>query len=310
MSAGSVDRTSPGPITPTSHPVGSSDVTAGTAPQFVDLQVHTTASDGALAPTLVVEAARAANLVAIAITDHDTVDGMAEAEEAGARCGIRIIPGVELSTHFGDDEIHLLGLHIGDTAIIRRELEALRHGRIERGQAIVESLNAHNIPVTFDAVLTEAAGGAIGRPHIARAMVAGGWVRDFREAFDKWLGQGKPAFIDKARFDIADGIALVHRAGGLAVWAHPGEDATAVRVAKLAALGLDGVEVLHPSHPPYLVQKLFSIVEAGNLVPSGGSDWHGTADGPRRLGGQLVPKVWLDWQDERVAARRTQLATG
>jgi 3',5'-nucleoside bisphosphate phosphatase len=108
----------------------------------------------------------------------------------------------------------------------------------------------------------------------------------------------------KAQFDVADGIALVHRAGGIAVWAHPGDVATPARVQRLADVGLDGVEVLHPSHPPYLSQRLFETVEKIGLVPSGGSDWHGTLEGARRLGGQLVPRVWLDWQDARVARAR------
>jgi predicted metal-dependent phosphoesterase TrpH len=107
----------------------------------------------------------------------------------------------------------------------------------------------------------------------------------------------------KDRFDVADAIALVHKAGGLAVWAHPGELATPARIDRLAKLGLDAVEVLHPSHPPYLVQRLVDHTEKAGLLPSGGSDWHGTQEGPRKLGGQLVPKVWLDWQDERLAAR-------
>ena len=141
-------------------------------------------------------------------------------------------------------------------------------------------------------------------------MIAGGFVRDFREAFDRWLGFGRPAYVDKPRFDVADGIALVHRAGGLAIWAHPGEQATAARVAKLAALGLDGVEVLHPGHPPVIAQKLFSIVEAAGLLPSGGSDWHGTHDGARRLGGQLVPMAWLERQDAALAARGSDATIG
>lgn len=279
------------------------------APQFVDLQTHTTASDGALAPALVVDAARSAGLYAIAITDHDTVDGLPEAEEAGQRLGVRIVPGVELSTHFGDDELHLLGLHLSDLESMRSALAELREGRIERARRIVETLNRSGVPVTMDAVLAEAADGAVGRPHVARAMVAGGWVRDFREAFDKWLGWNKPAYMAKAHFDVADGIALVHRAGGLAVWAHPGESATPARVGRLADVGLDGVEVLHPSHPPYLSQRLFETVEKAGLIPSGGSDWHGTLDGSRRLGGQLVPRAWLDMQDARVTARAAR-ATG
>lgn len=271
--------------------------------RFVDLQTHSTASDGALSPTAVVEAARSADLYAIALTDHDTVDGVAEATRAGAALGVRIVPGVELSTHFGDDELHLLGLHLSNTDTMQSALKEFQNGRVHRAEEIVGLLNRLSIPVTVDAVLREAGEGAVGRPHVARAMVAGGWVKDFREAFDKWLGWGRPAYVDKPRFDVADGIALVHAAGGLAVWAHPGEDATVARVDTLAAVGLDGVEVLHPSHPPYLSQKLFKLVEDAGLLPSGGSDWHGTHEGPRRLGGQLVPKVWLDWQDAAVASR-------
>jgi 3',5'-nucleoside bisphosphate phosphatase len=275
----------------------------GESALFVDLQVHSTASDGALSPTKVVEAARDAKLFAIALTDHDTVDGVAEATAAGAELGVRIVAGVELSSHFDEDELHLLGLHLSNQDAMRSALRDLQAGRVERAVRIVEVLNKHSIPVTMDAVLAEADKGAVGRPHVARAMVAGGWVRDFREAFDRWIGFGRPAYMAKERFDVADAIALVHQAGGLAVWAHPGESATPTRILRLADMGLDSVEVLHPSHPPSLSQRLFDNTEKAGLLPSGGSDWHGTHDGPRRLGGQLVPKIWLDWQDARVADR-------
>lgn len=273
---------------------------------FVDLQVHTTASDGALAPAAVVEAAAAVGLYAIAITDHDTVDGLAEATAAGARHGVRIVPGVELSTHFAKDELHLLGLHLSKPERMAAALADFRAQRIARAEEIVAKLNTHGIPVTMDAVLREAADGAVGRPHIARAMVAGGWVREFRDAFDKWIGFGRPAYIAKDRFEVADAIALVHEAGGLAVWAHPGEAATPARIEKLRVMGLDAVECLHPSHPPYLVARLTGNTERAGLLPSGGSDWHGTQDGPRRLGGQQVPREWLDRQDARVAQRNAQ----
>lgn len=275
----------------------------GESAQFVDLQVHSTASDGALSPTKVVEAAREAQLYAIALTDHDTVDGVAEAIAAGVECGVRIIAGVELSAHFDDDELHLLGLHLANQDAMRAALLELQAGRVARAVRIVEVLNRHSIPVTMDAVLAEANAGAVGRPHVARAMIAGGWVRDFREAFDRWIGFGRPAYMAKERFDVADAIALVHDAGGLAVWAHPGDSATPTRIQRLADMGLDSVEVLHPSHPPSLSQRLYDNTEKAGLLPSGGSDWHGTHDGPRRIGGQLVPKIWLDWQEARVAAR-------
>ncbi len=275
----------------------------GESAEFVDLQVHSTASDGALSPAKVVEAARDAKLYAIALTDHDTVDGLPEAIAAGEQFGVRIIPGVELSSHFDDDELHLLGLHLSNQDAMRSALIALQAGRVERAEKIVDVLNKHSIPVTMASVLAEAAKGAVGRPHIARAMVAGGWVRDFRDAFDRWIGFGRPAYMAKDRFDVADAIALVHEAGGLAVWAHPGDSATPTRIVRLADMGLDSVEVLHPSHPPSLSQRLFDNTEKAGLLPSGGSDWHGTHDGPRRLGGQLVPRIWLDWQEARVAER-------
>jgi predicted metal-dependent phosphoesterase TrpH len=280
----------------------------GPTPAFVDLQVHSTASDGALPPAAVAQAAHAAGLSAFALTDHDTVDGLPEATAHGATLGVRVVPGVELSTSFEGDELHLLGLHLGDVTVMRDELAALRTDRVRRAERMVATLNAAGIPVTMEAVLREAADGAVGRPHVARALVAGGWVRDFREAFDRWIAFGRPAYVAKAVFEVADAIALVHRAGGLAVWAHPGEQATPARVAHLAALGLDGVEALHPSHPAWLVTGLVATIEEAGLLPSGGSDWHGAPEGPRKLGGQLVPKVWLDWQDERVAAMRAARA--
>lgn len=278
----------------------------GESAQFVDLQVHSTASDGALSPAKVVEAARDANLYAIALTDHDTVDGLPEAITAGAEFGVRIIAGVELSAHFDDDELHLLGLYLSNQEAMRSALIELQAGRVERAVKIVEVLNRHSIPVTMESVLAEADKGAVGRPHIARAMVAGGWVRDFRDAFDRWIGFGRPAYMAKDRFDVADAIALVHQAGGLAVWAHPGDSATHTRILRLADMGLDSVEVLHPSHPPSLAQRLFDNTVKAGLLPSGGSDWHGTHDGPRRLGGQLVPKIWLDWQETRTAERTAE----
>ena len=284
------------------------DSTTAPAPAFVDLQVHSTASDGALPPAAVVQAAADAGLHAIALTDHDSVDGLPEAIEAGARLGVRIVPGVELSSHFEGEELHLLGLHLANLEAMRAALLEFQAQRVQRAERIVATLNAHGIPVTMEAVLAEAGTGAVGRPHIARALLAGGWVREFREAFDKWIGWGRPAYMAKETFDVADAIALVHLAGGIAVWAHPGELATPARIARLAALGLDAVEVLHPSHPPYLVQRLVENTEKAGLIPSGGSDWHGTHDGPRKLGGQLVPKIWLDWQDAKAAQRAAALS--
>ncbi len=282
-------------------PSGSS-AESWTAGAYVDLQTHTTASDGALGPADVVRAAKAASLFAIAITDHDTLEGLAEADATGREIGVRIVHGVELSTYFGKDELHLLGLHLRTSAELERALDSFRTARVERATEMVAALNKLGVPVTLESVMLEAGSGSVGRPHLARALIAGGWVRDFREAFDRYLAFGKPAFRPRERFEVADAISLVHNAGGLAVWAHPGESATSERVAVLKAHGLDGVEVLHPSHSQYQSQKILEIVEAEGLLPSGGSDWHGTLDGGRKLGGMNVPRAWLELQDERCAA--------
>ncbi len=279
---------------------------AGAPPvaRYVDLQTHTTASDGVLPPAAVVEAAARAKLAAIAITDHDSISGVAEAEAAGERLGVRIVTGVELAAHFEGDEYHLLGLHIADRTALERELEGFREERIERARDMVRVLNAHSIPVTLDAVLEQAGTGAVGRPHLARALMAGGWVRDFRDAFDRWLGWGKPAYVEKGKMTVADAVTLLHRVGALAVWAHPADLATETRLGKLKALGLDSVEVLHPSHPQALAERIYDRAERLGLLPSGGSDWHGAAEGPRQLGGQLVPHVWLARQDMAIAERQ------
>lgn len=271
----------------------------------IDLHAHSTASDGTASPSLFVETAALAGLNVVALTDHDTVGGVAEAVAAAAPLGVRVVPGVELSVMDGKDEVHLLGLHLADVAAIADALATFQHGRHARAVAMVALLNSRDIPVTMDDVLREAAGGAVGRPHVARALIAGGWVADSREAFDKWLGAGRPAYVDKPRLDVADGVNLVHKAGGLAIWAHPGGDGRRARFERLVAAGIDGAEVRHPGHDASDVARIGALVEFFHLVPSGGSDWHGAMGGPRALGALPVPTEWLARQEERLAMRRS-----
>ena len=269
---------------------------------FVDLHMHSTASDGSRTPADVVRAAAFAGLAAIALTDHDTVAGLAEAQVAGAELGVRIVNGVELSAVEGDAETHLLGLHLRDVLVIERELGALRDMRERRGQRIVEKLVALGVLVTFADVLAQASGGAVGRPHVARALVADGWATDVRDAFDRYLGAGKPAYVAKDQLGMADAIAIIHSAGGLAVLAHPGGAGTRERLTALMALGLDGVEVRHPGHSPSDTARLSAVAAQLGLVISGGSDWHGAAEGPRTIGMMQVPGHWLALQDAHLAA--------
>ena len=275
-------------------------------PAFIDLHTHSTASDGSRTPAEVARAAKAAGLAAFALTDHDTLDGLSPARAAASELGLRLVDGIELSAMEGDLETHVLGLHLADTAELAHRLIAVREMRMSRAQRIVERLNALGIPVTFDAVLRESAGGAVGRPHVARALIAGGWVLDFREAFERYLGNGKSAYVPKDQLALRDAIALIHRAGGIAILAHPGAGCTRERVAALVDLGLDGLEVLHPSHSWEDARRLDVMVGELALVRSGGSDWHGATDGARSLGMMRVPAQWLVDHDARVAARRSR----
>ena len=273
---------------------------AGGPAPHVDLHMHSTASDGSRAPADVVRAASRAKLGVIALTDHDTVAGLPEAQRAGAELGVRVIAGVELSAVEGDTETHLLGLHLRDTSVLERGLGELREMRERRAQRIVERLEEIGVHITMDAVLLQAAAGAVGRPHVARALIAEGWAVDSRDAFDRYLAAGRPAYVPKEQLGMRDAIQMIHAAGGLAVLAHPGVAGTRERLTALRAQGLDGVEVKHPSHSSADTARLGALARELDLVPSGGSDWHGAATGPRTIGMMQVPAEWLAQQEERL----------
>jgi len=268
---------------------------------FVDLHTHSTASDGTLAPQQVIEAAERCGLVALALTDHDTIDGVRAARETGERLGIRIIAGVELSAFHEEHEVHLLALHLTHLETLEKRLSELRVARHARAQKIVDKLNSLGISLTMDEVLQQSNGGAVGRPHVARALIARGMVHDFRDAFMRYLGANGSAFVAKDRFSIKDAIAIAHEAGALAIWAHPGDGGRRERLEPLVEAGLDGLEIMHPSHSSEDVKRLKALADFFSLVPSGGSDWHGAPDGPRRLGIMNVPIEWLERQDEKLA---------
>ena len=276
---------------------------SATPVRTVDLHMHSTASDGARAPEDVASAAHAAGLAAIALTDHDTVAGVGAARAAGARLGLRVITGVELSAEDESREIHILGLHLERLELIEVAMTEFRATRIDRARRMVEALNRLGVPVSVESVFALAGGGAVGRPHVARAVVAGGWAADPREVFDRWLGNGRPANVPKQRLDVSQAIRLIHDAGGLAMVAHPGVDCNRTRIERLVGLGLDGLEVRHPSHSADEIRRLGAMVEHFHLVPSGGSDWHGAPDGPRTIGCMQVPYDVLERQEARLAAR-------
>jgi len=249
---------------------------------LADLHVHSYCSDGMRSPTDAVEEACAAGLVAVSLTDHDTVAGLDEAMAAGERLGVQVIPGIEFSAHMDEREVHILAYFLDrrDARLIEH-VERLRVYRHDRGKAIVERLNTLGVEVTIDDVLRKANGGLLGRPHIAAAMVERGAVATKELAFDLFIGDRKPADVPKPRIPHDKLIAMVHSLGGVTVLAHPGKAVNEPLVARLAESGLDGIEVFHPAHQPPRIEHYTEMAERYNLLPSGGSDSHGEPDGAR-----------------------------
>ncbi|HSM17817.1 MAG TPA: PHP domain-containing protein [Gemmatimonadales bacterium] len=275
--------------------------------RHIDLHLHSTASDGTLSPRVVVERARQANLAAIALTDHDTLAGLTEACEAGEQVGLRVVSGCEFSVAATWGELHVLGYFLpSGSEEIETFLAARRDDRYRRAGGMVSRLHGLGVKIEFDHVLETAGGGAIGRPHVAQALVDRGAVRDAQDAFDRYLGRGKPAFVAKnlPRFrDVAD---LVHRVGGLVSAAHMKDRGTRRALRRLQEEGLDAVEIRHPSHTPEVRTALAAHAADLGLLPTGGSDWHGDAGSTPSLttiGAQQVPEEWLHQLERRREER-------
>jgi 3',5'-nucleoside bisphosphate phosphatase len=241
----------------------------------LDLHAHTTASDGALAPTALVRLAAEVGLTTLAITDHDTVAGLPEAR-AAAPPTLEVIPGVEFGCDLPHGEVHLLGYLFdpGHPALAAR-LAWLREGRAERGREMVARLNALGVPVTWDRVQASAGAGAVGRPHVAQALIEGGWVADTNEAFTRYLAWGGPAYVPRRRLTPADVIALVREAGGVTSVAHPAHipDLEAF-LPPLVEAGLVGLETYYGEYDAPTVEWLAGLAARLALVPTGGSDYH------------------------------------
>jgi len=244
-----------------------------------------------------VRRARDAGLSAMALTDHDTIAGVAEALEEGARLGIEVISGCEFSVKAAWGEMHLLGyfLPVGDPEL-EGFLTSERQMRVARAEQMVESLQAWGVDIQMDDVLAEAGNAAVGRPHVARALVRRGTVPDISAAFDEFLGLGRRAYVEKVLPTLREVADLVHRSGGVVSAAHLREKASRSVLITLMDEGLDAVEVEHPSHSPDVVKSIGVVAEQLGLKRSGGSDWHGdgTADDYGFIGTRSVPMTWLD----------------
>jgi predicted metal-dependent phosphoesterase TrpH len=265
-----------------------------TLSKHVDLHTHSTASDGVLSPEDLVALARDKGLAAIALTDHDNTAGLERAISAGKSLGVEVVPGVEISADFSPGTLHILGLEIDPkNPVLRDKLEFLQQTRRDRNPRIARQLQAAGLDLRFEEVEALASGGQVGRPHFASLLLQKKIVSSWDEAFDKWLGKGKPGYVDKVRVSSAEAVGMIHAAGGLAVLAHPvqlqlADQALTDLVSRLAAEGLDAIEVYHSDHGPREEQFYQILARRSGLKFSGGSDYHGFKDKDVELG---IPEV-------------------
>ncbi len=278
----------------------------------VDLHIHTIASDGLHTPGEVVAMSRAAGLRAIAITDHDTVDGLVEANEAATGTELEVIPGVEISTEVAQAEIHILGYFVNySDAKFAARLAEFRNSRVERARVMLARLDALGISLSWEQVRELAGDGALGRPHIARAMEASGHVRSVQEAFDRYLGRGKPAYVPRFKAKPVEAIRLIRQAQGLPILAHPWE-ATPL-LPELVSEGLIGLEAYYANYASEVVSLLCKQAKQYGLLCTGGSDFHGIGLLPEnRLGCAHVPIECVQALKERkcLLERRPPTVTG
>jgi predicted metal-dependent phosphoesterase TrpH len=271
----------------------------------IDLHCHSTASDGLLAPAEVVAFAGRAGLTSLALTDHDTTAGLAEAQQAATSHGIRFVGGCEFSVEVAWGEMHLLGYFLapGDPDL-EEFLAGARADRERRAGVMVSRLTGLGLAVTLDEVRREAGAGAVGRPHVARALLHRGHVPTIQAAFDRYIGKGRPAYEEKQLPTLASVADLVHQRGGLVSAAHLKRRGTLEALAGLQRDGLDAVETRHPSHDGEVIASLTTAAERLGLGRTGGSDWHGETDpiaSHSMLGSQQVPDEWLADLDRRRA---------
>lgn len=242
-----------------------------------DTHIHTTASDGACTVEQVVQLARPC-LQGIAITDHDTVGALAEAERLSQKYAYPIIPGIELSTEINGQEAHILGyfIDIHNEPLLQKlqELQLIRQNRITE---MLARLAEYDMPLSLDELNLDE-GQSAGRPHIARAMVRKRYVRDEKEAFTKWLSDNSPCYVGKARLDSFEAIDLIKQAGGIPCIAHPGIDVPFSSVLQLIDYGLQGIEIYHPEHSSADEISFYNLAKEKGLIYLGGSDFHGTGD--------------------------------
>jgi 3',5'-nucleoside bisphosphate phosphatase len=273
----------------------------------IDLHLHTTASDGRLSPAELVQRAAHARLTTIAVTDHDTVQSVDEVTRLAAGRGMRVVPGIEITSVDDGRDVHMLAYFIDHAdASLGVFLSTQRGRRMERVRETGARLAALGVPVNVEALLERArakAGTAIGRPWLARALVRAGHADSVADAFDRWLGQGKPAYVPRLGPSPFDVVGLVHRAGGVVSFAHPGVTQRDHLLAPLAEAGLDAIEVHHSDHSPDVRERYRAVAANLGVATSGGSDFHGFGDTRAALGLVVLPPSEFEALEARVPGR-------
>ncbi len=264
-----------------------------------DLHTHTTYSDGRLAPEELITAAKKAGLSYLAITDHDTVEGISHLYENGLypTRGIRLIPGIEFSAHHPSNEVHILGYNIDIYhAPMLERLNDITEARWTRFSEIIEKLNALGYEISETEVLLLADGSkSISRSHIGRALVKRGYFDTIGAAFDALIGYGKPAYVEHYRLEIDECINLIKSAGGIPVLAHPILVEDDALVERICRMGIEGIEVFYPKHDPEATKRYLAMAERHGLLVSGGSDFHGIPTRlPRNLGDFTIEDKWAE----------------
>ena len=252
---------------------------------LVDLHMHSTFSDGRYTPTMLVEEAAAKGLAVIALTDHDSWNGVNEAKAAAAALGVRVLTGVELGSQYENDSVHILGYHVDmGCDELHAKMDEPRHGRERRLEKMVAKLHSLGYPIEVEAC--DPLNRAVGRPHVAKALVAAGYFKTVQEVFDALLRRGGPAYVPQPKLAPEEAVALIHAAGGIAVLAHPSELADASLPERLLrTVPFDGLEVYHPSADKEAQAKWLHLAKELGLMVGGGSDFHATPDRfPTELG--------------------------
>jgi hypothetical protein len=271
----------------------------------IDLHTHTTASDGLLGPDALLRLAGEAGVTVLAVADHDTTAAVDAAMAAGRRLGIEVIPAVEINTDVDEAEVHVLGYYIDHSQSWFQEfLTGLRDGRENRAAKMVGKLNALGIPVDYARVRAMAEG-AVGRPHVARALIEVGAVRTTEEAFQKYIGRSGPAYVERMKVTPEDAVRVIGRAGGIAVLAHPGWGVHDEWIPPLVEAGLEGVEAYYPDHTPAMTAHFLELADRHHLLVTGGTDFHGGDLATRvGIGSQYVPPEAVDRLKRRHAEKR------